>query len=136
MPQTTLVLGKHSGRHAVQKRCDSSGLTLSRRDLDDVYRRMVAVADTQKHISDEDLLDIVGRRLRHPPGRRARATRPCTKPGTGSACRGRGFFHRFGRFGDGGRAGGPPTSVPAEAESVEKSPVPYSTVTLFARLRG
>ena len=58
VPQTTLVLGKHSGRHAVQKRCEQLGLTLSRHDLDQVYRRMVAQADRTKHITDEDLLDI------------------------------------------------------------------------------
>ncbi len=34
VPQTTLVLGKHSGRHAVQKNCERLGLTLSRHDLD------------------------------------------------------------------------------------------------------
>jgi 2-isopropylmalate synthase len=59
VPQTTLVLGKHSGRHAVQKRCESFGVSLSRHDLDQVYRRMVALADTKKHITDEDLLAIV-----------------------------------------------------------------------------
>jgi 2-isopropylmalate synthase len=58
VPQTTLVLGKHSGRHAVQKRCEQLGLTLSRHELDQVYRRMVAQADRTKHISAEDLLDI------------------------------------------------------------------------------
>ena len=58
VPQTTLVLGKHSGRHAVQKRCEQLGLTLSRQDLDEVYRRMVALADAQKHVSDDDLLAI------------------------------------------------------------------------------
>ena len=57
-PQTTLVHGKHSGRHAVQKRCEQLGLTLSRHELDQVYRRMVAQADRTKHITDEDLLDI------------------------------------------------------------------------------
>jgi len=31
---------------------------LSRHDLDQVYRRMVALADRTKHISDEDLFDI------------------------------------------------------------------------------
>jgi 2-isopropylmalate synthase len=55
VPQTTLVLGKHSGRHAVQKRCEQFGLTLSRRDLDEVYRRMVALADRQRSVSDEEL---------------------------------------------------------------------------------
>jgi 2-isopropylmalate synthase len=39
VPATTLVLGKHSGRHAVQKRCEQLGLTLSRQDLDLVYRK-------------------------------------------------------------------------------------------------
>ena len=58
VPQTTLVLGKHSGRHAVQKRCEQLGLTLSRHELDQVYRSMVAQADRTKHITDEDLLDI------------------------------------------------------------------------------
>jgi len=64
VPQTTLVLGKHSGRHAVQKRCEQLGLTLSRQDLDAIYRKMVALADVQKHVSDEDLqaitMDVCG----------------------------------------------------------------------------
>ena len=59
VPATTLVLGKHSGRHAVQKRCEQLGLTLSRQDLDQVYRQMVTLADTQKHVSDDDLCAIV-----------------------------------------------------------------------------
>jgi 2-isopropylmalate synthase len=58
VPQTTLVLGKHSGRHAVQKRCEAFGLTLSRQDLDAVYRRMVALADRQKHVSDDELIAL------------------------------------------------------------------------------
>jgi 2-isopropylmalate synthase len=58
VPQTTLVLGKHSGRHAVQKRCEHLGLNLSRQDLDAIYRRMVALADMQKHVSDSDLKTI------------------------------------------------------------------------------
>jgi 2-isopropylmalate synthase len=58
VPQTTLVLGKHSGRHAVQKRCEMFGLTPSRHDLDAIYRRMVTLADRKKHVSDEDLRAI------------------------------------------------------------------------------
>jgi 2-isopropylmalate synthase len=57
--QTTLVLGKHSGRHAVERRCGQLGVALSRHDLDGVYRRMVVMADTRKSISDNDLLSIV-----------------------------------------------------------------------------
>jgi 2-isopropylmalate synthase len=60
VPETTLVLGKHSGRHAVARRCEQLGVTLSRQDLDQVYRRMVTLADAQKHVSDEDLRGIVG----------------------------------------------------------------------------
>jgi 2-isopropylmalate synthase len=57
-PKTTLVLGKHSGRHAVQKRCEMLGLAVSRRDVDVIYRRIVALADRRKHVSDEDLIEI------------------------------------------------------------------------------
>jgi len=57
-PASTLVLGKHSGRHAVQKSCERLGLELSRRDLDEVYRRMTTLADRQKRISDDDLKSI------------------------------------------------------------------------------
>ena len=58
VPSTTLVLGKHSGRHAVARRCEQFGLALSRQQLDEIYRRMVARADVQRHISDDDLLGI------------------------------------------------------------------------------
>jgi 2-isopropylmalate synthase len=58
VPRTTLVLGKHSGRHALQRRCEEFGLELSRHDLDEIYRRMIAMADVEKQITDEDLLGI------------------------------------------------------------------------------
>ena len=57
--QTTLVLGKHSGRHAVQKRCEQLGYELSRQELDGVYRQMTTLADTQKNIADTDLDAII-----------------------------------------------------------------------------
>jgi 2-isopropylmalate synthase len=59
VPRATLVLGKHSGRHAVQNRFDQLGVGVSREELDEVYRQMVALADTRKHITDEDLLRIM-----------------------------------------------------------------------------
>ncbi len=58
VPRTTLVLGKHSGRHAVQTRCTQLGMTLSRQELDGVYRAMIALADRQKQIADADLIAI------------------------------------------------------------------------------
>lgn len=57
-PRTTLVLGRHSGRHAVARRCEQLGLALPPRELDHMYRAMVERAALQKHIHDEDLLDI------------------------------------------------------------------------------
>jgi 2-isopropylmalate synthase len=58
----TLVLGKHSGRHAVQKRCEQIGCTsLDRRTLDEVYRAVIEHADREKVVSDADLAAIVAR---------------------------------------------------------------------------
>jgi 2-isopropylmalate synthase len=59
VPRSVLVLGKHSGRHAVQRRCEELGEALSRFELDQVYRRMIALADEQKRVEDAELLDIV-----------------------------------------------------------------------------
>jgi 2-isopropylmalate synthase len=58
----TLVLGKHSGRHAVQKRCEQIGCTeMDRRTLDEVYRAVIEHADREKVVSDADLAAIVAR---------------------------------------------------------------------------
>jgi 2-isopropylmalate synthase len=54
-PWNPLVLGKHSGRHAVQKRCADLGFALEGELLIDVYRALMAVADDRKTISDEDI---------------------------------------------------------------------------------
>ncbi len=59
VPQTTLVLGKHSGRHAVKHRCDALGHVLSRIELDQVYRLVIARADAQKTIDDADLIAVI-----------------------------------------------------------------------------
>ena len=67
VPKSTLVLGKHSGRHAVQKRCEELGLALSKFELDRVYRQMTALADRQKHVSDAEMVDH--RRGRPQPAR-------------------------------------------------------------------
>ena len=61
VPQATLVLGKHSGRHAVQRRCELIGITLERRDLDAVYRAVIEHADREKIVTDADLAAIAGR---------------------------------------------------------------------------
>jgi 2-isopropylmalate synthase len=57
----TLVLGKHSGRHAVQRRCEQIGYALDRAMLDIVYKAVIAHADREKVVSDADLAAIVAR---------------------------------------------------------------------------
>ena len=59
--ESTLVLGKHSGRHAVKRRCEQIGCELTRYELDRVYRAVIDLADRRKQIGDDDLTAIVGR---------------------------------------------------------------------------
>ncbi len=73
VPKSSLVLGKHSGRHAVQQRCEEIGVTLSRQQLDQVYRKMIALADRVKHISPEDLAAIAAEVTGTQPPRAAAA---------------------------------------------------------------
>jgi 2-isopropylmalate synthase len=77
--RSTLVLGKHSGRHAVAKKCEEMGFVLTRFELDRVYREMIALADAQKTVSDDELAEIAaavkaGEALAK-PDERARAER-------------------------------------------------------------
>lgn len=59
--KTSLVLGKHSGRHALQARCKQLNITLSRLELDRAYREVIALADTEKVVTNDALLEIVER---------------------------------------------------------------------------
>ncbi len=59
VPDSRLVLGKHSGRHALANKCEQLGYRLERRDLDRVYRRFVSLADEIKVVNDEHLLAII-----------------------------------------------------------------------------
>ena len=59
--ESTLVLGKHSGRHAVKQRCESMGHQLTRFELDRVYREVIQLADQQKSVSDDEVTSILDR---------------------------------------------------------------------------
>ena len=58
-PSTLLVLGKHSGRHAVHARCRDLGITLSAEEGDVIYRRLMAIAERKKIITNDDLRSLV-----------------------------------------------------------------------------
>src|ERR1700756_4082869 len=59
VPDSRLVLGKHSGRHALNLRCEQLGYQFDRRELDEVYRRFVVLADQIKHVEDHHLLELI-----------------------------------------------------------------------------
>jgi 2-isopropylmalate synthase len=60
VPEGKLVLGKHSGRHALLKRCQDLGFDLTRAELDALYHRFVAVADHRKKgLMDEEIIELV-----------------------------------------------------------------------------
>jgi 2-isopropylmalate synthase len=59
VPDSKLVLGKHSGRHALGIRCEQLGYQFDRRALDDIYRRFVRLADKIKKVDDHHLLELI-----------------------------------------------------------------------------
>ncbi len=56
---TKLVMGKHSGRHALRVRLEQLGLLIGQDELNDAFARFKELADTKKEVTDEDLKHIV-----------------------------------------------------------------------------
>ena len=54
-----IVLGKHSGRHALVARYNELGYELDSTEISEVYTRFTALADKKKNIYDQDLLAIL-----------------------------------------------------------------------------
>ena len=59
VPGNKLVLGKHSGRHALGKRLAELGYAASAAEVDSVYARFMKLAESKKKIYDQDLLSLV-----------------------------------------------------------------------------
>ena len=57
--QTSLVMGKHSGRHAFVHKLEELGYVLAGNQLEDAFVRFKALADRKKHVYDEDLEALV-----------------------------------------------------------------------------
>ena len=57
--QTSLVMGKHSGRHAFVHKLDELGYKLAGNQLEDAFVRFKALADRKKHVYDEDIEALV-----------------------------------------------------------------------------
>jgi 2-isopropylmalate synthase len=58
-PSNKLVLGKHSGRHALAARLRDLGFELAGPDLDRAFTKFKDLADRKKEVYDEDLMAIV-----------------------------------------------------------------------------
>jgi len=57
--QTSLVMGKHSGRHAFVHKLQELGYHLAGNQLEDAFVRFKALADRKKHVYDEDIEALV-----------------------------------------------------------------------------
>jgi 2-isopropylmalate synthase len=57
--QTSLVMGKHSGRHAFVHKLEELGYHLQSNQLEDAFVRFKALADRKKHVYDEDIEALV-----------------------------------------------------------------------------
>src|SRR5437764_875450 len=59
VPANELVLGKHSGRHALALRYEGLGYALDSRELEAAYRSFTELADRKKRIYDQDLISLL-----------------------------------------------------------------------------
>ena len=58
-PSNKLVLGKHSGRHALIKRIQDLGYDIEKLDIEKIYNKFKELADKKKEVYDEDIEIIV-----------------------------------------------------------------------------
>ena len=65
MKQTSLVMGKHSGRHAFVHKLEEMGYHLQSNQLEDAFVRFKALADRKKHVYDEDIEALVDEEIAH-----------------------------------------------------------------------
>jgi 2-isopropylmalate synthase len=63
VPKTDLVLGKHSGRHALRGRIAELGYHLADAQLETVFNDFKALADKKKEVYDEDIIVLIEKHL-------------------------------------------------------------------------
>jgi 2-isopropylmalate synthase len=59
VPSSQLILGKHSGRHALAKRVKEMGYDLDPKDIEDLFNKFKALADKKKYVFDEYVLTLI-----------------------------------------------------------------------------
>ena len=64
LKKSTLVMGKHSGRHAFKEKLRELGYTLGDNAMNDAFKRFKDLADKKKDVYDEDIVAIVDDEVR------------------------------------------------------------------------
>jgi 2-isopropylmalate synthase len=59
VPESRLVLGKHSGRHALKDRAHTLGFELTQEELDEVYQKFTHLADHKKGLRNDEILALI-----------------------------------------------------------------------------
>jgi 2-isopropylmalate synthase len=59
VPESRLVLGKHSGRHALKDRAQTLGYELTRDELDELYKQFTQLADNKKGLRNDEILALI-----------------------------------------------------------------------------
>ena len=59
MPANSIVLGKHSGKHAVAARAKRLGFNVSKEKIEDIFPAFKKLADTCREVTDADLVKLV-----------------------------------------------------------------------------
>ncbi len=67
---SSLVLGKHSGRHALRSRLEELGFWVEDTEMDAIFRDFKRMADRRKELDDADLTALMGQRERGPSASR------------------------------------------------------------------
>jgi 2-isopropylmalate synthase len=67
VPRTDLVLGKHSGRHALRDRVTEMGYTLSDEQMETLFHDFKALADKKKEVYDQDLAILIEKHMEDIP---------------------------------------------------------------------
>ncbi len=59
VPSNSIVLGKHSGRHALVARYNELGFDLEAQEVGEIYEKFTELADRKKNVYDQDLMAIL-----------------------------------------------------------------------------
>ena len=65
LKETSLVMGKHSGRHAFRAKLEELGYDLGENAFQDAFQRFKDLADKKKHVYDEDIEALVDDQMAH-----------------------------------------------------------------------